>query len=300
MELILFISVCVILFCVFILGTKQLSDVTREQKMLTKKELQEKEIKEAVERALLLFNNAVIEDFFSIEQLADRYICRWNPNPQLGVLRIGVFVIGNNLCHWVQFPNEEIVNPAYCNDATIELHVLYDKWCDKSCVKRIELPKGIVCVSKFKYRGHGYTGIVPEAGEEITTIFTSAEDIIFCTSELQRADAERKAYFDGLEKKRIAEKIIEKQKKRMLEKDVRQKLIDDGILFGDETKRPPIPKEVVDAVYRRDKGRCVYCGSTEELQLDHIIPFSRGGATNIENLQLLCRSCNIKKSNKIG
>lgn len=102
------------------------------------------------------------------------------------------------------------------------------------------------------------------------------------------------------EKAAIAKKLIERQRRRELEKVVEQELIDQGILFGEQNKRPPIPREVVDAVYKRDAGRCVYCGSTDNLQLDHIIPFSKGGATTIENLQLLCRKCNLEKSNKIG
>ena len=102
------------------------------------------------------------------------------------------------------------------------------------------------------------------------------------------------------ERKQIAERIKTNQRRRQLEKEVRQELIDSGELFGDKTKRPRIPKEVVDAVWRKDGGRCVYCGSTENIQLDHIIPFSKGGATTVENLQLLCQKCNIEKSNKIG
>ena len=92
----------------------------------------------------------------------------------------------------------------------------------------------------------------------------------------------------------------QEQEERQLEKIVRQELIDSGELFGDEPKRPPIPREIVDAVYKRDGGRCVYCGSTQNLQLDHIIPFSKGGATTLENMQLLCQKCNVEKSNKIG
>lgn len=102
------------------------------------------------------------------------------------------------------------------------------------------------------------------------------------------------------EKAEIARKVKERQRKRELEKNVTQELIDSGELFGEQPKRPPIPREVVDAVYRRDGGRCVYCGSTENLQLDHIIPFSKGGATTLENLQLLCQKCNLEKSNHIG
>lgn len=102
------------------------------------------------------------------------------------------------------------------------------------------------------------------------------------------------------EKAAIARRLKERHRKRELEKIVTQELIDSGELFGEQPKRPPIPREVVDAVYKRDGGRCVYCGSTENLQLDHIIPFSKGGATTIENLQLLCQKCNLEKSNHIG
>ena len=76
--------------------------------------------------------------------------------------------------------------------------------------------------------------------------------------------------------------------------------MDEGEIFPEANKRPPILKEVVDVVWRRNGGKCVYCGSTENLQLDHIIPFSKGGATTVENLQLLCQKCNLQKSNKIG
>ena len=115
---------------------------------------------------------------------------------------------------------------------------------------------------------------------------------------LEQAERMRKAA--EREKEEVAAKILERQRRRELEAQVRQELIDSGQLFEDKAKRPPIPREVVDAVYRRDGARCMYCGSTENLQLDHIIPFSKGGATSLENLQLLCQKCNLEKSNKIG
>ena len=114
----------------------------------------------------------------------------------------------------------------------------------------------------------------------------------------ERAERLRKA--EEREKAEVAAKLKERQRRRQLEEQVRMEMIDSGELFGEQPKRPPIPREVVDAVYRRDGARCVYCGSTENLQLDHIIPFSKGGATSLENLQLLCQKCNLEKSNKIG
>lgn len=62
-----------------------------------------------------------------------------------------------------------------------------------------------------------------------------------------------------------------------------------------------IPKEMRQAVLERDKYTCRYCGSTTPpFHIDHVYPFSKGGITVIENLVTACRSCNGKKSNKIG
>lgn len=63
-------------------------------------------------------------------------------------------------------------------------------------------------------------------------------------------------------------------------------------------RRAPLTKQLRRAVFDRDGGRCVECGSTFDLQYDHIIPVAKGGATSLENLQLLCSTCNqVKGSN---
>lgn len=43
---------------------------------------------------------------------------------------------------------------------------------------------------------------------------------------------------------------------------------------------------------------CEYCGKTDDLSWDHLIPQSRGGPDNAENLVLSCRSCNSSKGSK--
>ncbi|QNB48478.1 HNH endonuclease [Thermanaerosceptrum fracticalcis] len=61
-----------------------------------------------------------------------------------------------------------------------------------------------------------------------------------------------------------------------------------------------IPSEVKLAVWKRDKGKCVICGSSENLHFDHIIPYSKGGSSLVaENIQLLCARHNLAKHDKI-
>jgi len=64
-------------------------------------------------------------------------------------------------------------------------------------------------------------------------------------------------------------------------------------------KREPVPRDLRQAVWNRDEGKCVECGSDFDLQYDHIIPFSMGGASTVENLQLLCAKCNQTKGGKL-
>ena len=74
-----------------------------------------------------------------------------------------------------------------------------------------------------------------------------------------------------------------------------------------------ISDDLKDRVWRRDQGMCQanykldsrfdkntgeICGSNENLEFDHIVPFSRGGKTTYRNLQLLCRTHNRIKSDR--
>ncbi|MFC8044548.1 TerD family protein [Nocardia sp. NPDC057353] len=60
-----------------------------------------------------------------------------------------------------------------------------------------------------------------------------------------------------------------------------------------------IPQHMKSEVWRRDGGRCVECGAEHYLEFDHVIPLSRGGATSVGNLQILCRGCNLAKGARI-
>ncbi|HEY1561839.1 MAG TPA: HNH endonuclease [Caulobacteraceae bacterium] len=65
-------------------------------------------------------------------------------------------------------------------------------------------------------------------------------------------------------------------------------------------RRDPIPDDVKLLVWSRDGGACVRCGSRENLHFDHIIPVTKGGGKTAANIQVLCETCNLRKSDKIA
>ena len=67
-----------------------------------------------------------------------------------------------------------------------------------------------------------------------------------------------------------------------------------------------IPDTVRHHVIQRDSATCVYCGrrlyrsGDRPLEIDHVIPFSLGGESTVENLVCACRNCNRRKQAKQG
>lgn len=56
-------------------------------------------------------------------------------------------------------------------------------------------------------------------------------------------------------------------------------------------------------VYLRDQYNCCYCGepvTKSQATMDHVIPLSKGGKTNFENIVTSCGPCNFRKGNKMG
>ena len=78
-----------------------------------------------------------------------------------------------------------------------------------------------------------------------------------------------------------------------------------GWFEREEGKRAPLPKKVKIShriamqVFERDGYKCVHCGSQASLEPDHILPVSKGGGNEIENLQTACRPCNISRGNRV-
>ena len=72
-----------------------------------------------------------------------------------------------------------------------------------------------------------------------------------------------------------------------------------------KVQRSIMTKQLREYIKERDNYTCLNCGvSTKDqdlllLEVDHIIPVSKGGLSTVENLQTLCWKCNRFKSNKI-
>ena len=71
--------------------------------------------------------------------------------------------------------------------------------------------------------------------------------------------------------------------------------------YSSNYQRKLMTKELREYIMRRDNYTCRRCGKYMPdrvgLQIDHIIPVSKGGKTDASNLQVLCSNCNAKKSN---
>jgi hypothetical protein len=61
-----------------------------------------------------------------------------------------------------------------------------------------------------------------------------------------------------------------------------------------------IPTSVKIEVWKRDAGKCIRCGSRDNLHFDHDIPYSLGGSSKVsKNIQLLCARHNLQKHDRL-
>ena len=88
-------------------------------------------------------------------------------------------------------------------------------------------------------------------------------------------------------KLRITDKTIDQKEQRISE-------------LKDLDHNRMIPTSVKLSVWKRDQGKCVQCGSKDNLHFDHILAYSKGGTSlKEENIQLLCARHNLEKRDKI-
>ncbi len=132
--------------------------------------------------------------------------------------------------------------------------------------------------------------------EKVDTDFYAEVHLYLTRGRIHRVVDEKKESFDLNE-------IID-----VLKSIDSSKLIDGRRFYSGEVwksiervERAKVSNELRQEIFERDGYTCVICGSTEKesLEIDHIMPISKGGKTEPDNLQTLCHDCNIRKGNDI-
>lgn len=97
--------------------------------------------------------------------------------------------------------------------------------------------------------------------------------------------------------------LISEKIQKLLKKDYPTLLKKDGVIY----RLTYWPEWLKKAVLYRDKGTCCNCyrdvsgllNINGKIHLDHVIPLNKGGTNDTSNIQLLCETCNLKKSDHI-
>ena len=84
--------------------------------------------------------------------------------------------------------------------------------------------------------------------------------------------------------------------KRLFSKEQKEEYISKYVTKKDEKCQCAECKKMADEGKINENASYFY---EDELEMDHIEPWSKGGRTVLSNAQLLCKPCNIKKSNKV-
>lgn len=97
--------------------------------------------------------------------------------------------------------------------------------------------------------------------------------------------------------------VQEAELKKICEEKLQEYVASRGLAIWDYRliDSEQVPDSLRYQVLKEAAGRCALCGVTKDeypLEVDHIIPRSKGGKTVYENLQVLCTRCNRAKSNK--
>lgn len=67
---------------------------------------------------------------------------------------------------------------------------------------------------------------------------------------------------------------------------------------GNVVRTSKLTKRRKEQVLERDGHACVWCGSTEWLEVDHIVRYADGGTHDLDNLRTLCHDCHAKRGDR--
>lgn len=187
----------------------------------------------------------------------------------------------NEALHTI-FTRSEVVDKVYARFKRNKTSIIPSDYCYNRYNDGINL-KTHLCLfrytsdKRYEYLGlnYAYTGKVfhkPKGGKE------------FCVAELVNG-------------------VLKEEYNNEMEVPSKDFVVEKKIIDTHKTKRD-VSLQLRFAVLKRDNFKCCACGASPaknpsvELHIDHIIPWSKGGETELSNLQTLCSICNLGKSNK--
>lgn len=166
--------------------------------------------------------------------------------------------------------------PAYCQ----EIEALGSQFYDY-------LPENILFKNAFQkiHRRIFEKGIQsPKTSFEIT--------VTLCLTKINGASITSKGQtFNASEIEDIIKRLHNKQNDFYLDDEIWQSIC--------RVERGKVTNKIRFAIYAKDGHRCRQCGSTQDLEIDHIFPIAKGGKSTYDNLQTLCHRCNAKKSDSV-
>ena len=199
------------------------------------------------------------------------------------------------------FKDNESIYTQVKNIINIQLQLIYlddDSIDNSEALHKVDLQEvfGLSYDDFLNITNHFDLLILGKSLDKETKTLKETED--FYSEAVRKIDSfvDSKTLGDWMEKRF---EISESDKKMMDE--IMEKY---GLSYDEEDNKPKrsrrISQSVKDKVWNRDGGKCVLCGSNENIEFDHIVPFSKGGANTYRNIQILCESCNRRKSDNIG
>jgi len=108
------------------------------------------------------------------------------------------------------------------------------------------------------------------------------------------------SFFASEEEKEAARKALERirAKRTAAERIEREKQAKRHYIRKRRTEFASKQADLMLALIERDGYQCKNCDSQDDLSIDHIIPLSKGGRDELDNLQILCQSCNSSKGDR--
>lgn len=93
--------------------------------------------------------------------------------------------------------------------------------------------------------------------------------------------------------------LLEHNLKRRLRhaKNPKQRNIENRLRESSFRAKTKLTKQIWQQVLLKYDGKCIYCGTMDNITIEHKMPISRGGTNDFDNLAPACYSCNVRKMN---